>query len=153
MSTTEGHIIISHDVVEMKNGHQLLRVHCSGVYALGCSGAPQARKIYDESASLVRLTQCRYALLDFRELEYRWGDNMWWPLQLDHHPLIRDILIKFAVVLGDKNRKAMISLIEDDGGCEPWQSIGFVFDSEDEAVRYLEAQPIQISEVNKQVEK
>jgi hypothetical protein len=97
---------------------EFLVIRFFGSYRDGAEGEQDARYIVAAAAAAREAWWCYSTILDFQELEYRWGDNMEWITRVGWDPGIR-LHWPLAVVVGDKCRHALRSLLRDeyDGLC------------------------------------
>jgi hypothetical protein len=91
---------------------EFLVIRYFGSYRDGAEGEGDAKYILAAAAAAREAWWSRSTVLDFRDLEYRWGDNMAWVARIGwdsgsrlHWPL--------AVVVGDKCRDALRSLLRE----------------------------------------
>ena len=91
---------------------EFLVIRYFGSYRDGAEGEPDAKYILAAAASAQKAWWAYSTILDFRELEYRWGDNMEWISRIGWDPGLR-LHWPLAVVVGDKCRDALQSLLRD----------------------------------------
>ncbi len=84
-----------------------------GSYRDGGDGKPDALYILAAAAAAREAWWCYSTILDFRELEYHWGDNMEWITRIGWDSGIR-LHWPMAVVVGDKCRDALRSLLREE---------------------------------------
>lgn len=126
---------IQPEVITLKSGATAVCLKCAGTYRVGSSGKPEARAIYEAACSSLEQASADALLLDYTELHYEWGDDMWLTFQVDHPS--NDQELPFAVVVGDSCKDAIKSLLESDGGYDDWLHSGYVFFSKSIALAYL----------------
>jgi len=136
MRNTSSSITLTGELISLASGRFGALVTCSGTYRVGSSGKPDAAAIRLETERLLSQTSAEAVLLDYSELDYRWGDDIWHTLQPED-PRDAERLIPVAVVAGMKSQEAIKSLLELDGGFASWLDSGFVFFSVADAARYL----------------
>jgi len=90
-----------------------LVIRYSGTYRDGAAGRGDALYIVATATAACKAWWSPCTILDFRDLEYRWGDEMEWvtgitwnPADCAHTPLV--------VVVGDKCRDALRSLLREE---------------------------------------
>lgn len=88
----------------------ILVIRYVGTYRDGSEGRGDALYIVATAAAARRAWWSPCTILDFRELEYHWGDEMEWVSSITRDGVI-DIGAPFAVVVGDKCRDALQSLL------------------------------------------
>jgi hypothetical protein len=91
---------------------EFLVVRYFGSYRDGGAGKPDALYILAAAAAAREAWWCYSTILDFRELEYHWGDNMEWIARIGWDPGLR-LRWPLAVVVGDKCRYALRSLLRE----------------------------------------
>jgi hypothetical protein len=89
---------------------EFLVVRYFGSYRDGGEGEPDAKYILAAAAAAREAWWSRCTILDFRELEYRWGDNMAWIAQIGWDR-VTQLRWPLAVVVGSKCRNALRSLL------------------------------------------
>ena len=92
---------------------EFLVVRYFGSYRDGAEGEPDAKYILAATAAAREAWWSYSTILDFRELEYRWGDNMQWVTGIGWDKGIR-LHWPLAVVVGDRCRDALRSLLRDE---------------------------------------
>jgi hypothetical protein len=92
---------------------EFLVIRYFGSYRDGAEGEPDARYILAAAAAAQKAWWAYSTILDFRELEYRWGDNMEWVAGIGWDPGVR-LHWPLAVVVGDRCRDALRSLLRDE---------------------------------------
>jgi hypothetical protein len=92
---------------------EFLVIRYFGSYRDGGEGEPDARYILAAAAAAREAWWSYSTILDFRELEYRWGDNMSWVLRIAWDPGIR-LHWPLAIVVSDKCRDALRSLLREE---------------------------------------
>jgi hypothetical protein len=127
---------LSHRMCALTNGRYALYLKCMGVYEIGSPGYAQADQIYTSAVALLRATHAACVLLDYTELDYQWGDDLWLTFQIEHPQDPRDC-VPHAVIVGPRCSTAIKSLLEDDGGYDSWLDAGYVFFDEAPALEYL----------------
>jgi hypothetical protein len=104
---------------------EFLIVRYFGSYRAGSEGTPDAKYILAAVAAAREAWWSRCTVLDFRELAYRWGDNMAWVAQIGWNGATR-LQWPLAIVVGDGCRDALRSLLRD-------KYVGLCVESLDEA--------------------
>ena len=89
---------------------ELLVIRYFGSYRDGAAGEPDARYILAAAAAAREAWWAYSTILDFRELTYRWGDNMEWVTRIGWDPGVR-LDWPLAIVVGDRCRDALRSLL------------------------------------------
>jgi hypothetical protein len=84
-----------------------------GAYRSGSPGREDALYIVAAAAAAREAWWSPRTVLDFRELEYRWGDNMEWATSITWSPVLRTNE-PFAIVVGDRCRDALRSLLREE---------------------------------------
>ncbi|WP_232068435.1 hypothetical protein [Gemmata obscuriglobus] len=92
---------------------EFLVVRYFGSYRDGSEGTPDAKYILAASAAAREAWWSRCTVLDFRELVYRWGDNMAWVTQIGRDGVTK-LQWPLAIVVGDGCRDALRSLLRDE---------------------------------------
>jgi hypothetical protein len=92
---------------------EFLVIHYTGSYRDGSEGTPDALYIVAAAAAARAAWWCPSTILDFRELEYHWGDNMAWVTGITWDKGIR-LAWPLAIVVGDGCRKALRSLLREE---------------------------------------
>jgi hypothetical protein len=92
---------------------EFLVISFFGTYRDGAKGEPDAKYILAMTAAAREAWWAYSIILDFRELEYRWGDNMAWITGICKKPGIR-LNWPLAVVVGDRCRDALRSLLREE---------------------------------------
>lgn len=92
---------------------EFLVVHYFGSYRSGAEGEQDAKYILAAAAAARQAWWSYSTILDFRELEYRWGDNMQWVAGIGWDKGIR-LHWPLAIVVGDRCRDALRSLLRDE---------------------------------------
>jgi hypothetical protein len=95
-----------------RDSAEFLVIRYEGVYRNGASGKRDALYLVAAAEAARKAWWAPCTILDLRELEYSWGDEMEWITSIGwegatrcHSPL--------AIVVSDKCRRAMKSLLED----------------------------------------
>lgn len=91
---------------------EFLVVRYFGAYRDGSEGTPDAKYILAAAAAAREAWWSRCTILDFRALEYRWGDNMAWVARIGWDKGIQ-LQWPLAIVVGDGCRDALRSLLRD----------------------------------------
>ena len=112
--------VLRHEVAVSKEPQhvqtpEFLVVRFSGVYRDGAAGKGDALYILASAAAARKAWWSPSTILDFRDLEYRWGDEMQWVTSITWDAGVR-AEAPLAVVVGDKSRDALRSLLRDDYG-------------------------------------
>jgi hypothetical protein len=81
-----------------------------GAYRDGSEGRGDALYIVATAEAARKAWYSRCTVLDFRELEYRWGDEMEWVTSIGWNPVISDHE-PLGIVVGEKCRGALKSLL------------------------------------------
>jgi hypothetical protein len=89
---------------------EFLVIRYSGSYRDGSAGKGDALYIVAAAASAQKAWWAPSTILDFRHLEYRWGDEMEWVTSIAWDPGTR-LHDPLAVVVGDECRDALRSLL------------------------------------------
>ena len=92
---------------------EFLVIRYSGAYRIGAAGKGDALYIVATAAAARRAWWSRSTVLDFRDLEYRWGDEMEWVSSIVWDPAIHTHE-PLALVVGEKCRDALRSLLRDE---------------------------------------
>jgi hypothetical protein len=92
---------------------EFLVIRYFGSYRDGAEGEPDARYILAAAAAAREAWWSHSTILDFRELQYRWGDNMRWVTRIGWDSGMR-LHWPLAVVVGERCRDAMRSLLRDE---------------------------------------
>lgn len=95
---------------------EFLIVRYSGAYRSGGQGRPDALYIVATAAAARAAWWAPCTILDFRKLEYSWGDEMEWVTSITWDHIIRSNA-PFAVVVGDRCRDALQSLLRERYEC------------------------------------
>jgi hypothetical protein len=91
---------------------EFLVIRYFGSYRDGADGKSDALYIVAAAAAARKAWWCPSTIVDFRELEYHWGDNMLWVKGIaSDGPKLRRPL---AIVVGDRCRKALRSLLREE---------------------------------------
>lgn len=105
----------------------------SGRYRPGHSGAPDARFIQGIMQAAMGIWRPAALILDFRKLDYIWGDEMEEVLGCRG-----EIELPYAVVLGDQCRPAITTLVQQfHPEIASATELDHIFDDIDEAWRYV----------------
>ena len=88
--------------------HPILVISYSGVYGIGSKGNGDAHYMHAMGTFGMEFSNAAGLILDFRKLNYKWGDMMDYVLNLPHEARPRPI--PFAIIFGEKNRKALGTL-------------------------------------------
>jgi hypothetical protein len=91
---------------------EFLVIRYFGSYRSGADGKPDALYIVATAAAAREAWWCPSTILDFRALEYHWGDNMEWVTGVTWDKGLR-LAWPLAVVVGDGCRKALRSLLRE----------------------------------------
>jgi hypothetical protein len=92
---------------------EFLVIRYFGSYRDGSAGRADALYIVATAAAARKAWWSPSTVLDFRGLEYHWGDEMEWITSIVWYPAIR-AHEPLAVVVGDKCRQALQSLLRGD---------------------------------------
>jgi hypothetical protein len=92
---------------------EFLVVRYSGSYRYGAEGKGDALYIVSTATAARKAWWSPSTILDFRDLEYHWGDEMEWISSIVWDPGIR-AYEPFAVVVGDNCRQSLRSLLRED---------------------------------------
>lgn len=92
---------------------EFLVIRYFGAYRDGATGYGDALCILAAANAAREAWWCYSTILDFRELEYRWGDNMAWINRIGWDPGIQ-LHWPLAVVVGDQCRDALRSLLRNE---------------------------------------
>jgi hypothetical protein len=92
---------------------EFLVIRYFGACRHGAECEPDAKYILAAAAAAREAWWAYSTILDFRELEYRWGDNMEWIAGIGWDPGTR-LHWPLAVVVGDRCRDALRSLLRDE---------------------------------------
>lgn len=84
-----------------------------GTYRYGSAGKGDALYIVATAAAACKAWWSPCTILDFRDLEYRWGDEMGWITDITWDPVIRTHA-PLAIVVGAKCRDALRSLLREE---------------------------------------
>ena len=109
-------LMVTHDFVVLPSGIRVLRLYCSGYYPPGSAGNSHARQIYETGAEAFLATDADAVLLDFRHLDYIWGDDLCMAFDIPLHESVRRDDCPIAIIVGPKCEEALKTLIEDGGG-------------------------------------
>ncbi len=90
-----------------------LVIRYSGAYRYGSAGKGDALYIVATAAAARKAWWSPSTVLDFRDLEYRWGDEMGWVTGITWDPVI-GTHEPLAMVVGDKCRDALRSLLREE---------------------------------------
>jgi hypothetical protein len=91
---------------------EFLVVRYVGSYRDGAEGKGDALYIVATAEAARKAWYSHATVLDFRELEYHWGDNMEWVTGIGWDPGVR-AHEPLAIVVGDKCRDALRSLLRE----------------------------------------
>jgi hypothetical protein len=91
---------------------EFLVIRYVGVYRPGGEGRGDALYIVSTAKAAREAWYCNSTILDFRELEYVWGDEMEWVTSITWDCVIR-YHAPLAIVVGAKCRGALKSLLRD----------------------------------------
>jgi hypothetical protein len=92
---------------------EFLVVRYFGVYKQGAAGLGDALYIVATAAAARKAWWSPCTVIDFRELEYCWGDEMAWVTSIVWDRILR-AHAALAVVVGDRCRDAMRSLLREE---------------------------------------
>src|SRR5438067_50640 len=102
-------------VAERPSGRppEFLVIRYSGEYRSGSAGRGDALYIVATAAAARKAWWSPSTVLDFRDLEYYWGDEMQWVTSIVWDPVIRTHQ-PLAVVVGNKCRDALRTLLREE---------------------------------------
>jgi hypothetical protein len=109
LSARSHQVFVSDD--ETSGAHQFLVIQFQGIYKAGAAGSGDALYIVSAIEAARRAWWAPSTVVDFRELEYTWGDEMEWVAEIGWDRVTR-IQAPLAIVISDKCRKALKSLLE-----------------------------------------
>ncbi|KAA3635268.1 MAG: hypothetical protein DWQ02_10125 [Bacteroidetes bacterium] len=115
---------------------QILAVSYSGEYGVGCEGNGDARYMYAMGKMGIELFTPDAVIIDFQNLEYLWGDMLGMVFGLgglNYHPFN----IPRAMVVGEKCKKAIGTLLFGLESNEPASNEDWIFESMEEAINYV----------------
>lgn len=115
---------------------QILAISYSGEYGVGCEGNGDAQYMYAMGKLGIELYKPDAGIIDLRDLEYVWGDMLEMVFGLGRQNLYPHN-ISMAMIVGDKCKEAIGTLLFGLGSKEPATNEDWIFDSMDEAVNYL----------------
>ncbi len=115
---------------------QILVVAYSGEYGVGCEGNADARYMSAMGKMGIELYTPDAVIIDFQDLEYVWGDMLAMVFGLGGlknypHNIPR------AMVVGEKCKKAIETLLFGMESNEPATNEDWIFESMDEAIMYV----------------
>ncbi len=121
----------------LREHYDILVIAYSGKYGIGSAGNGDAQYMYARGQFGLNIYEPAGAILDFRELEYVWGDLLAqvFDIQIEQYP---DTRFPLAMVVGDKCKEAIGTLIHFGDESEPATSEDWIFDSLEEAWKYVE---------------
>src|SRR5438477_2634638 len=93
--------------------HAFLVVRYQGIYRDGATGEGDALYIVATAKAAREAWWGPCTVLDLRDLEYRWGDEMEWIISIGRDP-VTGCHAPLAIVVGDKCRVALKSLLEEE---------------------------------------
>jgi hypothetical protein len=115
----------------------ILVVSYSGNYKIGGAGNGDAVSMMAKRDFGLTMTGASAVIIDFRELNYVWGDMIESVIYFSHN-CVNPIV---ACVLGEGCREAIGTLVHDDvNSKQPATTEEFIFDEFDEAWQYIEEQ-------------
>ncbi|MCP4129588.1 MAG: hypothetical protein GY754_01105 [bacterium] len=116
-----------------------LIIACKGICGSGSDSNEDAQYIYAMGEAGVCFFEPSMVILDFSELEYHWGDRMDIPFNIGAS-IFYDEEAPFALVVGPKCKDAIDTLIADTH--EPADPLEneWVFDTIEEAVKFVRDQ-------------
>ncbi len=92
---------------------EFLVIRYTGIYRDGAEGKGDALYIVAAAAAAHKAWWAPSTILDCRELEYRWGDEMQWITSIGWNPNACPRR-QLAIVVSDKCREALQSLLRDE---------------------------------------
>ena len=115
----------------------ILVIKYSGKYGIGSAGNKDAQFMFAKGEYGLNLFEPSGAILDFRELEYEWGDMLDLVLNVGSNQYI-DSEFPIALIVGDKCEEAISTLIHRINSKEPATTKEWIFHNFEEAWRYVE---------------
>jgi hypothetical protein len=116
---------------------QILVISYAGEYGVGCEGNGDAQYMYAMGKFGIELYEPAGIIIDFRELEYVWGDMLEMVFGLgclNYHPHN----VPNAMIVGDKCQEAIGTLIHGLDSKEPPTTEDWIFGSLEEAWKFVE---------------
>ena len=111
LSAIRHEVLISED--PQFQAPEFLLIRYSGSYRDGASGQGDALYIVAAAEAARKAWWSRSTILDFRDLEYHWGDEMQWTTSIAWEPSIR-AQEPLAIIVGNRCREALRSLLREE---------------------------------------
>lgn len=124
LSALRHEISISDD--PSKRTPEFLVIEYHGIYQAGSAGHGDALYIVSTATAARKAWYSTATILDFRDLTYTWGDEMQWVTSITWDRVFRRHA-PFAIVIGDKCRSALQSLLRDDYNAHCVESLDVAF--------------------------
>jgi hypothetical protein len=97
---------------EVFTSSDFLVIRYAGIYRDGGAGRGDALYIRATAEAAHQAWYSPCTILDFQGLQYSWGDEMEWVVDIGWNPVVKQ-QSPLAIVVGDKCREALRSLLDD----------------------------------------
>jgi hypothetical protein len=122
--------------------NHLLVIRYHGVYRIGCNGNSDATYMAAIGRAAIEVFQPAAIVIDLSDLSYQWGDMLDTVWNIGRDP-VWNTQLPCAVVIGDKCRAAIGTLIFGEASTTDACEEEFVFDTLAAAVAYVSAKLVE----------